>query len=980
MPENKNEMLMEDGIEESQNINIGDTLEIDGKQIKIVGSALSTDFLIRNKMLDTRGTSSLGAGRVSFCLFATKDYFDFDYYTTAYIVDENIKDYNIASSEYQNSLIKDKELLNELKGKLEEEKYKNVISEATQKIDEEAAKAYNELDEAKTKLDNAKLELDEAKEKLDSTKNTLDSSKRELDDAELKIQEYEGKLKDAELELNQGKEKLDDAKKTLDNSKKELDEGTQTINNYEQELLQSKQELDNKKTEVNDFLAEYDITFEDALNSIHEAINVYGSKEQAIATLANLAIEYNVQGITEETITEIFDGLLEMEEGYDQIAEAQTEIETQKQALESAKETYNEGLQQYNEGLEQYNINYAEYEKNKNEFEKQKENFNTAKRQYNEGLKQYNEGLQQYNDGLNEYNNGLEEYNNQKIEVEQKIKDARKELESIEKATFYISDRNENYEYDTYMSLCKSFDNLSKTFPVIFIFVTIFVSLLSMARMAIENRTEIGTLKALGFKNKEIRVKFIIYSLLATLLGGIIGAIVGNYVLSYLCYEIFNSIYQVPVYESTFNITACIVGNLFAILAIVGATLIVINQLLKRDATTLLRPYAPPVGKKIWLEKIKPLWNRFSFSNKIMARNIFRYKRRVIMSLLGFIGCTSLLIAGYAIRDSMINIIDKQYIEISDYDYIVNVDGNLNEKELNKTFNYNRIDKMIYVKTALVEMQDTRATFIIPNDINNFRTVFNLKDYKTGEVLDFKENEIIITVNLAQNLHKKVGDKLEFIDSNNVLQTFKISAIAENYVDNYIYMDKQTYADNIDQFFINCAFLKFDSLEDIEGIITNLNKNEHILTIVSMKDLQTSFKTMLGAFDNIILLLIIFSALLSFVVMYSLAYITISERQKEIATLQVLGYSQKEVDKYILKEQLNIVVLGIILGIIIGNMYSAILVKNINFNQLYLVKQVEIASYLKTAGFISLFAFIVGIVVHFMLKKIKMMEALKSIE
>ena len=979
-PENKNEMLMEHGLNNSKNINIGDVLEIDGNQIKIVGSALSTDFLIQNKMIDSRDTSTLGSGKVSFCLFALKDYFDFDYYTAVYVLDEKLNTYNVTSAEYKNALKEDRETLNKVKEKLEKEKYQKIIDEANKKIDDEEAKANKELENAKNELDNAKTELDKGKEKLDSTKNTLESSKKEIKNAEIKINEYEQKLNNAKMELDKGKQKLDDTKKTLDDSKIELDKSEAELKNYEQELNSSKQELDSSKAEVINMLSKYNITYDKALSSINEVINTYGSKEKAVEELKKLAPMYNVDATTVQQITEAVDGILKIEEGYTKIGEGKKELENQKQNLNTAKEEYNSGIKQYNEGLKQYNSSYSEYENNKKEFEKQKKNLKIAKEKYNTGFKEYNTGIEKYDVGVAEYNSRLEEFNSKKNEVERKIKDARKELENIEKAAFYVSDREANYEYSTYMSLCNSFDNLSKSFPIIFFLVAIFISLLSMARMAIENRTEIGTLKALGFENKEIRIKYILYSILATLIGGIAGGVIGNYALSYLCYVIFNDIYQVPVFETNLNIGAIIIGNLFAVIAIVGATIIVINKLLKEDATTLLRPISPPIGKKILLEKITPLWKRMSFNNKIMARNIFRYKRRVIMSLLGFIGCTSLIMSGYAIKDSMLKIIDKQFIEISDYDQIVNLDGDIVENELNEIFNYDKIKKLVYVKTSVVEFQENRVTFLIPNDVKNFKSIFNLKDYKTGETLDFKNNEIIITAGLAENLNKRVGDELEFTDSNNVLQKFKISAIAENYVENYIYMDKQSYAENADKFFINCAFLKFDSLENTEGIITDLNENEHILTTLSVKSLKDNFKNMLGAFNSITAVLVVFSALLSFVVMYSLAYITISERQREIATLKVLGYNQTEVDDYILKEQLNIVIIGIIIGIIAGSLYSSFLINNIKFSELYLVKQIEPISYIITAGFIISFTVIVGIGVHFMLKKLKMIESLKSIE
>ena len=1106
MPENNNEMLMEDGINNSQGINIGDVLEIEGKQIKIVGSALSTDFLIQNKMLDSRGTSTLGSGKVSFYLYALKDYFDFDYYTTAYVIDEKISNYDLTSNEYKNTLKKDRENLKKVKEELEKQKHQKIIDEANKKIDDEEAKANSEIENAKTELDNAEAELANGKEKLDNTKSTLESSKTELDNAETKIKEYEEKLNSAKSELDTGKQKLADTKKTLDDSKDKLDKSENQLKNYDQELNSSKAELDKAKAAVTNELAKYNITYEDVL----ESINKFESKGESIESLTNQIkmqniddnfvqqltnyvdeilkiedeytkieidnIETKIKGFEEilnsakaeldnekqklddtkktldaskekldkseakitsdeqelnslkseldslkeyvinelakynkayddilecinkyqekviefltnniddasvEQITEVIENIQKIEEGYTKIEAGKIELDKQKQTLATGKEEYNSGLKQYNEGLQHYNLGYAEYEKNKNEFETQKNNLTAAKEKYNTGLREYNSGLKKYNEGVAEYTKGLEEYNSQKNETEQKINDARKQIENIEKAAFYISDREDNYEYSTYMSLCKSFENLSKSFPIIFFLVTVFVSLLSMARMAIENRTEIGTLKALGFTNKEIRIKYIVYSLFATLIGGILGGLIGNYALSYLCYLIFNDIYQVPVFETNLNLVAIIIGDLFAVIAIVGATLMVINNLLKQDATTLLRPISPQIGKKILLEKIKPLWNKISFNNKIMARNVFRYKRRVIMSLLGFVGCTSLLMSGYAIKDSMLKIIDKQFSQISDYDQIVNLDGDLEKNELDEIFNYNKVKKLVYVKTSLVEFQDNRVNFIIPNDEESFKSIFNLKDYKTGKILDLKRNEIIITTSLAENLDKKVGDELELFDSNNVAKKFKISAITENYVDIYIYMDKQTYIENIDKFFINCAFIKFDNLQNTESIITNLNENDHILTTVSVKTLKESFKNMLGAFDSIIVVLIVFSALLSFVVMYSLAYITLSERQREIATLKVLGYNQTEVDDYILKEQLNIVIIGIIIGIISGSAYSNILVKNIKFSQLYLVKQIEPLSYIKTASFIFGFAVIVGIGVHYMLKKLKMIEALKSVE
>ena len=262
-PENKNEMLIEYGINDLQNIHVGDTIKIDEELIKIVGSALSTDFLIKNKMINTRGTSNVGSGRVSFCLFALNDYFDFEHYTTAYIVDEKIKDLKVDSDEYKDILRKDKEALNTVKEELEKEKYQRIIDEANNKINEEETKVNSEIQNAKNELDNAKSELDSAKEELDNTKNVLDFSKKEIDNAETKIKEYQKKLNSAKTELDAGKEKLDDTKNTLDNSKNDLDKSEKELNSYEQKLISSKNELDSQKSKIDTEIGQYNISYQD---------------------------------------------------------------------------------------------------------------------------------------------------------------------------------------------------------------------------------------------------------------------------------------------------------------------------------------------------------------------------------------------------------------------------------------------------------------------------------------------------------------------------------------------------------------------------------------------------------------------------------------------------------------------------------------------------------------------------------------------
>ena len=630
------------------------------------------------------------------------------------------------------------------------------------------------------------------------------------------------------------------------------------------------------------------------------------------------------------------------------------------------------GYIEYYKGIEQLNSSKYELEKGIKQYE-QYLNY------YNSGMSKLQSSKDEYYNNLSKYNESFEEYNLRKLDFEKTIKDARDKLSQIDSAKWYIYNRSDNSDYTSYLNSIQSIKNLSKIFPVVFFAVAIFISLITMSRMAFENRSEIGTLKSLGFNNNQIRFKYILYALLATVIGGVLGAILGYYFITWIIFNTYEMLYDIPVFVYSTNIISIFTGLVISILCICSSTLITIHSLVKEKTTALLRPKAPHVGKKIMLEKVKFIWDKISFSNKVTIRNIFRYKKRVGMTILGIVGCTMLLLTGYAIRDSIVNVVATHYIEVFNYDDSVYVNDNLSKDEIDEIFNSKYIEQKLYVQMATAKSNGRELAILVPESESELSKVVKLRDKDTKEELYLQNNKIIITSKFAKMFKLKENDVLEFTDVNNNIHKFVISGIAQNYLGDFIYMDKATYETNFDKYRTNMVYINLDS-EKEEVVTKELLENKNVLGVSSVSDTLENLNNIFVSLDTIVLILVIFSGALSFVVLYNLSYINISERQREIATLKVLGFYHKEVDGYILKEEIIITIVGVLLGLIVGTWFSMIIIDTVEIDLVEFIKNITTLSYLKTVAFMILFTIVVNIRIHFTLKKINMIESLKSVE
>lgn len=564
---------------------------------------------------------------------------------------------------------------------------------------------------------------------------------------------------------------------------------------------------------------------------------------------------------------------------------------------------------------------------------------------------------------------------------------AKEDVKKIEKGKWYIQDRLDNTGYTNIFDAIKTMSNISKIFPVIFYLVAVLISLTSMTRMIEEERVEIGTLKALGYTNIQIILKYVIYALLASVVGGILGMSVGFYLLPAIVWSLYSMIYTIPKFYYTYRLGIGLIGIIIAFVCIGGTTIFVANKELKQMPSVLMRPKAPKYGKKILLERITFIWKKFSFSQKVTIRNIFRYKKRALMTIIGIAGCTGLMLTGFGIRDSVVDIPNVQFRELFKYETSVTLLDTTGleqiEKELNKNEKVENYTK-ICATTGTISKEDNQydVNVFIPEDKDKINSVCALIDSTKKNELSLSDNGIIITDKIAERLNINEGDEITFIDGDGVNYTLKVEGIIKNYVGHYVYMSKGFYEQNISSYKTNMILLNTKNMSDDEQseMREQLLQIDGVASVSIISSLMKSVSDMLNTMNYVVVVLIVASALLAFVVLYNLANINIGERQREIATLKVLGFRDKEVDNYINKENLIFTTIGIILGLALGTLMTSAIIVSIEIDSLKFMQKILISSYILSAVITMFFSIIVNYIIHFILKKIDMIASLKSVE
>ena len=557
--------------------------------------------------------------------------------------------------------------------------------------------------------------------------------------------------------------------------------------------------------------------------------------------------------------------------------------------------------------------------------------------------------------------------------------DIRKTLQE-EKVTgeeWYVLDIDSNAGFYQYEQDTERIDNVAKVFPLVFFIVAVLICLTTMTRMVEEERSQIGTLKSLGYKDSAIMFKYILYATLATIIGSIIGVIIGYRLLPELCFEMYKNMYRLGDIKLSYYASLTFQGMIIALLCTLGATIYTCRKTLKESPANLLRPVAPAAGKRVRLERIPIIWNHLSFSHKVTVRNVFRYKKRFLMTIIGIAGCTGLILAGFGLKDCIVKMVPHQYEEIFSYQAKIA----LNEEKTNETINKIKENKKIkdilevQEEAVTIDNKDTNqsVTLVIPKeDPDGF---IKLQDRKTNEHYNLN-NGIIITEKLANLLEVEENDVLKFTGTDKYEK--KIAHITENYLFHYIYLPKSEYQE--DEY--NTVLVKTKNMTEKEEkeFASKLKEIPGVSSITFTSSTRHIFDDTMDNFAYVSLILIVSAGALAFVVLYNLSSVNISERRRELATIKVLGFYDKEVYQYINRENTILTLIGILLGLGIGNILTMYIIKTCEIDMLMFDPTIALASYIYAILITAAFAILVNVILYFSLKKIDMIESLKSVE
>jgi putative ABC transport system permease protein len=947
LPKNQDECVVEESFLTANNKSIGDFIEIDventkndeGEEIeylnqnilKIVGTVKSPLYISRD-----RGTSSLGSGKIDYYVYIAKNNIKAnEVYTKLYIKVKNSEKYTTSSKKYEDYIAKIKDDIEQIKEERQNARHDKLVDIASAKVEEAENKLNTEKQSAQEQIDQAQQKIDNGKSEIEKAENELNTSQKE-----------------AETQFASAYNQIQTAKETIAENEKQLIIKEQEANQQFNELETQKQELQTQLETVVNTLAQLETQY----NQIKDNSEIPEEQKQALVSqIKNL--EQSKQTV-QDGITKIDNGI---STGKQEIQQAKTQIQQAKNELANQEKQYEKTKKATNNKLENAK---AEIQKSKVEIQEGEEELAKSK----------------------------EEFQTKIAEAEEKLIDAKEQIANIENPTWYVLDRYSNTGYNSFIQDTGSIENIAKVFPIVFFIVAALISLTSMTRMVEEQRTQIGTLKALGYSKAQIASKYVIYASLACIIGGILGMSVGFALLPKIIWMMYQMMYQMTdTIHISFNLAIGGIGLALICVCIIGATIYAVLKELVQTPSALMRPKAPKMGKRVLLEKIPFIWKHLNFSKKVTVRNIFRYKKRFLMTIIGILGCTALIVVGFGIRDSIRCIMPNQFEKVFNYDMQIGLKNGLDESKkqeyITSLNEKTEIEKIVetYITSNTVINQDKEETaqIIVPKEQNDLDGIINLADVKTGQKVELQENEICLTDKAAELLGVKQGDSITLKDSDGNQRQVKISNIVENYVSHYIYMSKTTY-ENLygETYSTNVLFTKNNNLseEQEETLATEIMNQSEVASISRISTVMSMLDDTMKSLNYVVIILIVSAGLLAFVVLYNLSNVNISERIRELATIKVLGFYDKEVYLYVTRETVILTAIGIILGLIGGYFLNYFIIGTCEINILRFAKIVQPISYIYAAMITIGFTLIVNLVTYFALKKIDMIESLKSVE
>ena len=795
---------------------------------------------------------------------------------------------------------------------------------------QQLAATRSELESGLAAVEDGLSQLSQKESELNAGLEQITAGQAQIDAGWIQIQEQENTLAASKAEIEAGEQELEKGQKQLKAAKKKLSKAQKEIDSNAETLAAGQAELDANVAKLNDSEAQY-----------ASGLEQYNSGARQIAE--NEAKLTSGEQEIAENEAKLADGEKEIADNEKKLADGEKEITDNEKKLQDA-------------------------------------------------VKDLKKGEKDLADGKKEYEDAKKDAEDEIAENQQKLNDAKKELEDLEMPEWMVTDREDLPEYTDYGDNADRLRNIGQVFPVIFFLVAALISLTTMTRMVEEQRTQIGTLKALGYKKSAIAAKYICYAFFATLLGSVLGMLIGEKIIPYIIITAYGIMYHnvANTISIDYQPGFALIASAASVVCTVGATLFASGKELQETPASLMRPPAPKEGKRVLLERLTFIWKHLSFSWKSTIRNLFRYKKRLIMTVFGIAGSMGLMLVGFGIQDSISDIAAIQYRELQHYDGMVIEDSDATEEEHAELFEYMKENEQI-AHCNRVQMTKISAPkgssnisiyLFVPESLSEFAKDVTLKNRITGETYELTDEGAAISEKTASLLGLKVGDMIPLKKGDKEYKV-RVAVITENYMSHYLYMTPRVYEQTFGEKpeYENIVFtMQEDCKDDLEMAGSRILANPGALSISYTSSLASQVDRMLSTLDAVILVLIVSAGMLAFVVLYNLNNINITERQRELATLKVLGFYDGEVSQYVLRENVILTVLGIMFGAVFGILIHRYVITTVEVDAVMFGRNIKPLSFLYSGILTSIFSIVVNGVMHFKLKTIDMVESLKSVE
>ena len=934
---------------------------------KVVGYVETPYYLSQEK-----GNSSIGGGVIEGAIMIPESDFKMDTYTEMFLTVKSAKELDTYGDEYSNLVKTVTDKIENMKNKLTTRRYNEVVKKAEDKIqkqEDKLSKAKKDFDKGKKEYEENKLksenEIKEAENKILDASEQIEDGKAQLKNEKKRafeqIEEGKVKLASAETDLKNGQKKYQTALKKFNSNKKTAESEIKKAESDLEELSNQIDDLKNgnkliEKQLQNEQLSEVERS--ELENKLNENLYILSVMQQKYKDGTDKL---------ESSKSELLLGEKKLKETKATLEASEKKIANEKTKLKSSEKLAEEKFKKAEEELYQRE---NQIEEAKLEL---KENKAKLKTELNKAKKELQEAEEKIADG------------------EEKIKDAKKQIKKIEKPTLYILDRDSHQSFVEYEGCANSIDALAKIFPVFFFAVAALVCLTTMTRMVDEQRINIGTLKGLGYKTSQISKKYILYALIACLTGSILGLAIGFSVFPTVIFFAYGMMYSIENIVYVFSIPIAIGITSLALIIITLSAYMACRKELKETPAILMRPKAPKSGKRILLERVPFIWNRFSFISKVTVRNIFRYKKRFLMTVLGIAGCTALILTGFGIKDSIEMILTGQYGTLFKYDMSLVIQSDMTDKqiyELRK--NLSDIDEINKYEFFSYENGDIKVnntkkeiTIVVPENLEKMDKFIHLQDRKTQNPIELNNKGIVLTEKIARDLGVKAGDEIELINSDDKKAKIKVSHITENYISHYAYISPENYIK---------LFEKDLDFNRVIGILNNPSVKIEDKLSKKLFDIETvdgitfntaskeTFHNTIKNLNYVVLIMIISAGALAFVVLYNLTNVNISERIREIATIKVLGFYDKEVSAYIYRENIILTIIGTVVGLGLGTILHKFIMVTVEIQSMMFGRVIDMSSYFIAAVLTIVLSLFVNLAMFYKLRNVKMVESLKSVD